>query len=346
MLCVIRVDSSIKIGSGHVMRCITLAKKLQKNAGYDVHFICRELEGNIIDVIAQNGFKVHRLPISNKKDDRLTGYAEWLTVSQDEDAEDTIAIIIDIFEKEINYKKVARLVIDSYAIDEQWENLLRPYTKEIFVIDDLANRKHNCDYLLDQNSYLNREHRYDGLVPKGCQLYLGHKYALLRDEFEEVKKSMRKRDGHIRNIFVFYGGSDLTNETMKALQAMEMLGDRMNNIFINVIVGGSNPHKDDIRSFCEKYHNMRYYCQVNNIAQFMADADLALGAGGSTTWERLYLELPTIVTCIADNQRQLSEDCAKQGFIHYLGEYSAVTSDLVATYILKFVNGDFRCPKI
>ena len=135
MLCVIRVDSSIKIGSGHVMRCITLAKKLEKNAGYDVHFICRELEGNIIDAIAQNGFKVHRLPISNKKDDRRTGYAEWLTVSQDEDAEDTIAIIIDIFEKEIT--------IDQ--IEFGLEFLNKYIDKVAMVIDDELNNNKESD---------------------------------------------------------------------------------------------------------------------------------------------------------------------------------------------------------
>lgn len=336
MLCVIRADSSIQIGSGHVMRCITFAKKMQKNNGYEVHFICRELEGNIIHIIEDNGFLVHKLPCSSKRNYSLTGYEEWLTVSQGKDAEETITTIRDLLRTVVNNdEKVTRLVVDSYAIDEYWENLLRPYTEEIFVIDDLANRHHNCDFLLDQNSYLNKEHRYDGLVPKGCQLFLGHDFALLRDEFEEAKKNMRQRDNHIRNILVFYGGSDLTNETMKALQAIEMLSNRMNNIFINVIVGGSNPHKDDIRSFCEKYHNMSFFCQVNNIAQFMADADLALGAGGTTTWERLYLDLPSIVTCIADNQRKICEDCSKQGLINYLGMYTDVSESNIYEAIVK-----------
>ena len=193
------------------------------------------------------------------------------------------------------------------------------------VIDDLANRQHDCDILLDQNFYLNKESRYQGLVPEHCQLLLGPKYALLREEFFQVRKSMRVRDGQLRNILVFYGGVDATDETSKAIQALQNLRDTgvLHDVQVTVVVGASNERKEDIAGRC-KQAGFRYLCQVSNMADLMAEADLMLGAGGSTTWERCFLGLPAIVTAIAENQVQICEDCAKEGLIFYLGYWDKV----------------------
>lgn len=142
------------------------------------------------------------------------------------------------------------LVIDSYAIDIKWESILRLHVKKIMVIDDLANRKHDCDILLDQNEYLNKDKRYEGLVPQNCKLLLGARYAILREEFYKAREKMRLRDGKIKNILVFFGGSDLSNETIKALEAIVLL--QRQDIRVNVIVGQSNPNKEAIENFCKK----------------------------------------------------------------------------------------------
>jgi UDP-2,4-diacetamido-2,4,6-trideoxy-beta-L-altropyranose hydrolase len=238
MLVIIRVDSSSQIGSGHLMRCLTLAGQLKKQ-GAEIAFICRDIEGNLTELVKKKGYELYLLPCATK-DDTLTGYATWLTVSQKRDAEETIAIIQ-------KFSVVNRLVIDSYAIDETWEKLLRPYVQEIFVIDDLANRRHDCDVLLDQNYYLDKEHRYDGLLPESCKLLLGPEHALLREEFYEAKKHLRKRDGRIHNILVFYGGSDLTDETTKAIQALIELN--LPGVTADVIVGTSINKKIRFVSF-------------------------------------------------------------------------------------------------
>lgn len=316
MNAVIRVDSSSQIGSGHLMRCLTLAGQLKKQ-GADVAFICRDLEGNLTELVKKQGYELYLLPRA-EKDDIFTGYAAWLTVSQQRDSEEILAIIQ-------KFSAVNRLVVDSYAIDETWEKLLRPYVQEIFVIDDLANRRHDCDVLLDQNYYLDKEHRYDGLVPESCKLLLGPEHALLREEFYEAKKHLRKRDGSIHNILVFYGGSDLTDETTKAIHALIEL--TLPGVTADVIVGASNGQKDRIRELCSQHEFLHYHEQVSNMAEFMNNADLMLGAGGTTTWERLFLQLPAIVTAIADNQIKICEDCAKVGLIYYLGQNDKVAAD-------------------
>lgn len=319
MKVLIRVDSSFKIGSGHLMRCLTLAERYRVE-GNNVVFVSRDLVGNMSSLVRKKGFKLFTLPMANGPHD-LIGYAKWLAVTQEQDAAETIEVIG-------NVGKVGRLVIDSYAIDCIWEKKLRPYVDEIMVIDDLANRQHDCDILLDQNLYLNKEIRYEGLVPRHCRLLLGPKHALLREEFYRIRKSMRIRDGQLRNILVFYGGVDATDETGKAIQALQNLRDAgvLHDVQVTLVVGASNERKEDIAYHC-KQAGFRYLCQVSNMAELMAEADLMLGAGGSTTWERCFLRLPAIVTAIADNQVQICEDCAKEGLIFYLGYWDKVRQE-------------------
>ena len=327
MLAVIRADASTSIGSGHVMRCLTLAHRLKKEKNAKVVFVMRVLPGNLIDVVEKQGFEVLKLLPANQKYS-LNGYGLWLTVPMEVDAQQTIEVLQHYLQEHC-FDVADRLIVDSYALDEQWEQVLRPYCREIMVIDDLANRKHDCDILLDQNFYLNKDVRYAGLVPEHCKMLLGPEHALLREEFYEAKKHHRKRDGTIKNILVFYGGSDLTNETEKAIKALVQLHDEGYNFTADVITGVSNSRREKIKHLCSKYHFFHYYCQVNNMAEFMNKADLMLGAGGSTTWERLYMELPALVTAVAENQIQGCEDCSQAGIIEYLGINDDVRVDTI-----------------
>lgn len=320
MQIIIRVDSSTDIGSGHLMRCLTLAERMRKEKNAEVHFISRDLEGNLHGKIKNAGFTLHILP-RHPINKHLDGYAAWLTVSQDLDASETKTVLQE-------FGRVDYLVVDNYALDIAWEREMRSFTDKIFVIDDLANRVHDCDILLDQNFYVDKEERYCGLVPQNCKLLLGPRHALLREEFYEARKRLRKRGGTLRHILVFYGGSDLTNETMKALNALRVFHETQPGITVDVIAGASNPHKQEIKAFCEALDVrtwLRYHVQVDNMADYMARADLMLGAGGATTWERCFLELPAIVTAIAENQRRIAEDCAAKGWIDYIGWYDDVT---------------------
>ena len=320
----IRVDSSEQIGSGHLMRCLTLAERL-RNDGAVVHFICRELSGNLNHLVREQGFSLHILP-RHTDHPALTGYAAWLTVPQEVDAEETRTILRQI-------QPVERLIVDSYALDAVWEQKLRPLVREIFVIDDLANRPHDCDVLLDQNYYREMRHRYDGLVPLACKLLLGPRHALLREEFYAAREKIGVRDGVLRRILVFYGGSDVTRETEKAIRALVEL--QLPSVAVDVVVGGSNPRRASIENLCAAYDFLHYHCQVSNMAELMAHADLCLGAGGTTTWERCFLGLPAIVTAVAENQIQICEDCAEAGYICYLGRWDEVRQEDIAAVVQK-----------
>ncbi|SDF79793.1 UDP-2,4-diacetamido-2,4,6-trideoxy-beta-L-altropyranose hydrolase [Sporolituus thermophilus] len=329
---VFRTDSSREIGTGHVMRCLTLADAL-KEKGCRALFICRDFAGNIGGLVRAKGHEVVYLPHRQDEpdpDDRVF-HAAWLGTSWQQDAEDTATVLRERFDRPVDW-----LVVDHYGIDAKWEKTLRPYTRKIMVIDDLADRPHDCDLLLDQNLYENMEKRYDGLVPPGAIKLLGPKYALLRPEFYRARQSIRQRDGTVRRILVFFGGSDPTNETLKALKAIKML-DRP-DIAVDVVIGSSNLHKEEIAAFCRDMPQVTLHCQVDNMAELMANADLAIGAGGTTTWERCYLGLPTITIIIADNQAEVLTVLAQNGVIWNLGFCHSVRIVDITQAVRKLTN--------
>jgi UDP-2,4-diacetamido-2,4,6-trideoxy-beta-L-altropyranose hydrolase len=296
----IRTDASITIGAGHVMRCLTLAEELRR-AGAEVCFICCEGRGDMLDIIHDHGF-----PSS-----ALESKGDWHC-----DAEQTLSALK-------NQHRIDWLVVDHYHLDRRWESLLRPTTRNILVIDDLADRTHDCDALLDQNYYRNAKERYVGLVSSGCRLFLGPEYALLRNEFHETALRPRSRDGHVRRILITFGATDPTNETGKVLSALNSLGTH--TLSADVVIGQANPRRTVIEQQCAAMPGIRCHVQTTRMAELMHEADLAIGASGATTWERCILGLPTLTVTTADNQVQTANDLAADGVIWLLGPAESLT---------------------
>ncbi|NGZ76110.1 UDP-2,4-diacetamido-2,4,6-trideoxy-beta-L-altropyranose hydrolase [Saccharibacillus alkalitolerans] len=312
----IRADSSVFLGAGHVMRCLTLADMLKKS-GAEVCFICREIFGNLIGYIESLGYEVFVLPGINEMD--VGSLGELVQALKDDEKKD-LAATRTFFE---HSAVLDWLVVDHYALGEDWESGARTFSKKIFVIDDLADRKHDCDILLNQNPNAWNKPIYDRLVPCHCNKLLGTSYVLLRQEFRNMRFSKRTREGALSRILVFYGGSDTSNETEKALNALQGLRD--DQLHIDVVVGQANPHKSMIEHMCNAMPGAAFHCQIDYMAELMNKADLAIGAGGSTTWERCYLGLPALVTILAENQRKGIEELeSEQAFIN-LGWYQDVS---------------------
>ncbi|WLD93087.1 UDP-2,4-diacetamido-2,4,6-trideoxy-beta-L-altropyranose hydrolase [Alkalihalobacillus sp. AL-G] len=329
----IRTDASVEIGTGHVMRCLTLAKQLVEH-GVEVTFLCRDLEGELSDFIHRNGFDVYLLPKPNIPFSR--GIIDWYEQNWMKDKEETVSII------KKNSLKADLLIVDHYGLDYRWETSLRTCFNSIMAIDDLADRNHNCDLLLDQNFYKNYTNRYDNLVPNHCKLLLGPKNVLLREEFLSDSIKIKKRTGSIKKILVFFGGSDPTNETLKTLKALV----RFSNLLVDVVVGASNKNKLHIKKFCEKYTNFTYSCQVPNMAERINEADLAIGAGGTTTWERCCLGLPTVSIIVAENQSETTRAVSGIGAIVNLGTSGNVSSDFIYNEVDYLLHSPERVNKL
>ncbi len=305
MKVVIRVDASLQIGTGHVMRCLTLAEALKKE-GADVEFICRSHEGHLIERIRQQVFETYILPdlcgtkikVSDEEETLYGRY--WLGSSQQQDAE----LCRPLLEK----TKPDWLIVDHYGIDKTWQTELAPYYGKLMVIDDLANRRHQCDLLLDQ-TYGRQVEDYTGLVPQQAQLLLGSEYALLRPEFAEWRgySLQRRRSPEFKKLLITMGGVDPDNITGEVLAA---LGDSAlpKEIDINVVMGASAPHLDYVKRQAELMpYKTDVKVNVSNMAEMMANTDLAIGAAGTTTWERCCLGVPSLMVVLAANQREIAD---------------------------------------
>ena len=331
----IRVDSSDLIGSGHAVRCLNLAIRL-RDRGLNVVFISRENINNFNFLFIENGFETIIIPNPNLRprnsSDVGSEYAQWLPVSQEQDAEDT-----KYYTETMSFHWI---IIDHYALDYIWQDLLRPRADKIMVIDDLANRKHNCDLLLDQNFFTNKNERYESLVPVGCQCLLGPSYLLVSKHYERYNLVDKIRKGPISKVLVFFGSVDIAGQTELAVDAIKSLSKR--HILFDVIVGKRNPRAADIKKSCAATENIRFHCQVENMADFIFGADFALGAGGATTWERVRLGLPAAVTVVADNQVEATNNAEKANAVINLGHFSGVSSQTYAEVLLAMIDSPER----
>lgn len=313
-----RVDASREIGTGHVMRCLTLADELRRH-GARCEFVCREHSGNMIQRLIKDGFNVHALPLTSHMDTDLA-HSDWLGSTQAKDAQ----LSLRLLEKD----QPEWLIVDHYGIDHRWESPLRSGTSRIMVIDDLADRSHDCDVLLDQN-YGSSAERYAGLLPSDCNQFHGPKHALLRPIYAEHRKSLVPRDGQVHRVMIYFGGGDdknnLTGMTLKAFE-----DPQLDDIQLDLVVGADYVHLASLEKSVARKSKARIYRQLPDLSELMSVADLAIGAGGATTWERCCMGLPSIVVSIAENQRPACESLARRGLIEYLGDSTAVTAQIMS----------------
>lgn len=307
MKIVFRVDASIQMGTGHVMRCLTLADAL-KNQGAECYFICREHPGNLMGLIVQRGHHVDSLPYmeasqQSKQHNPVIdlAHSSWLGATQKQDADLCIAIVESL---QSNW-----LIVDHYALDIRWEQELRPYCQQLMVIDDLADRQHDCDLLLDQ-TYGRATKVYKSLVPEHCRVFCGAQYALLRPEFSQWRDySLKRREsGQLEHLLINLGGVDKDNVTTQILKNLSKCF-LPSSYCITVVMGATAPWIKEVQ---QQAKEMPWITEVlvgvNNMAELMANSDLAIGAAGSTSWERCCLGLPTIMICMAENQYMIAKD--------------------------------------
>jgi UDP-2,4-diacetamido-2,4,6-trideoxy-beta-L-altropyranose hydrolase len=322
MIVVFRVDSSYKIGAGHLMRCLALAIEFEKKR-ITVNFICRKLNGNLIKEIKFYGFCVIELEthIDNKIINNL-GHSGFLEVTQQQDAKECIDIL--------GINKIDLLVVDHYGINKDWHIELQKHCKELMVIDDLANREYSCSALLDQ-SYNRTEDDYNGLVPKKCQLLLGPKYALLRSEFSKWRgySLSRRKNPKLRKLLITMGSVDINNITEEVLITLEG-STLISNIEITVLMMENAPHIEKIKEKAKSmFCNVVVQMNAKNIAEIMANSDIVIGASGSSSLERFCLGLPAIQFSIAKNQMFTAKSFADNNLIKLVTSVEQIHSLLI-----------------
>lgn len=295
------------MGTGHLMRCLTLADGVRER-GAECLFLCAEH-----DQTAGRLVSGHRLV--------------WLTAEPALDAagprgfEQRAAARRDAARtrEQLEVFRPDAVIVDHYRLDAEWEQAVKGDGR-LLAIDDLADRDHSCELLLDQNLYETPESRYRSRLPAHCRALLGPDYALLRPEFRRAREGMARRDGRVRRIQLFFGGTDPTHETAKALRAL----DGLDGVELEVIVGAANPRLEVLRSLCAERPNVELAVQVSDMARRMSEADLSVGAVGAAYLERCALGLPTVAVITADNQREVAGVLGRRGAIESLGWHETV----------------------
>lgn len=326
-----RTDASAIMGYGHVMRCLTLASALRKH-GLQSTFVCKQHAGNLSELIEERGFAVVRLPVTETASSALEKtHADWLGSSLIEDARLTRAAI------EQAGARPQWLIADHYALDHQWETLLRPAVDHLMAIDDLADRLHACEILLDQNFFLNLQQRYIDKAPSDCAMLLGPKYALLQPVYAELHARAEPKST-VRRIFVFFGGADTMNLTGRAISAFQKLARP--DIRLDVVMTNGSARYEDVQKQVAGYSNICLHGSLPSLGPLMATADLAIGAGGATVWERLCLGLPSVVIGLAENQKPVCQDLASAGLIRYLGFQDQVDEGLIFSALSDIIESE------
>lgn len=313
----VRTDASSRIGTGHLVRCLTLAQALS-GAGAQVRFVTRPHDLPVSDRIRAAGFEVAELPpASDPSGSEASDYSAWLGVSEQLDAEQSLAAI--------EGDDVDLLVVDHYGLTATWESRLAQVCGSILVVDDLANRAHAADVLVDQNLRADGADAYDPLVPDGCRVLSGPSYALIRDEYVRARRPWRGSERASR-VFVSLGGVDDLALIDVILRGLAGLADQLETAdlvvadpaAVRAAMGGTGAVLP-----------LRLHGPQPHLAGLMAKADLAIGAGGGTTWERLCVGLPSIVASRADNQRRGTGELARFGAVVDLGDAAELTSAAV-----------------
>ncbi|HCM9256296.1 UDP-2,4-diacetamido-2,4,6-trideoxy-beta-L-altropyranose hydrolase [Enterobacter cloacae subsp. cloacae] len=308
-----RVDASLSIGSGHVVRCLTLADALRKKRAHCV-FITKAHHGNLIELIKSRSFDVFVIPGEpDSSEEYIQNEKFWLGGTQRDDALKSIELC-----KTNNFAPDV-LITDHYSLDDSWEKIFQCHFPEakIIVIDDLCNRKHEC-YLLIDSTLERQSAEYKPFVSSECILLTGTDYALLREDFAQLRSlavEKRKNTSSPRKVLITMGGVDINNITGALLKKISNSIDTQIEL-ITVVLGANCPHKDEIKRIAKECkYDVEVLININNMPQVMLENDIAIGALGSTTWERAVLGLPTINLAIAENQLVIVEKLMDKGFI-------------------------------
>ncbi len=329
------------------MRCRTLALKLLRR-GASVTFLCRRQPGDLVSLL-EHEFPVLALPelplAASKASDGqpLQGrefYAAWLGCSQEQDAADCLQVLA-----QAGIRRASWVVIDHYGLDASWETqvlagLSAESEPRLLVIDDLADRPHRADLLLDQNFFgAETKTRHAGMVPAFCRELLGPHYALLGPEYAQLYPLVPPRT-ELRRLLVFFGGVDPDNLTGSALEAL--LAPELAHLAVDVVLGLQSRYRQAVAELVACRPHTTLHDPLPSLAGLIARADLAIGAGGATTWERSCLGLPSLVVAVADNQLSSAEALDQAGQIHLLGSAATATAEKIREALLEALESSWH----
>ena len=317
----IRADANETIGIGHVMRCLALAEWAYDRdltavlvTKFQHTFLQRKLE-NL-------GGKVIILTQSQEACSSIYSHSLWLRGDELEDADQTI-----LATKKFNFNHLRFVVVDHYALGAPWERKLRNIAP-VLAIDDLHDREHCCDYLLDQT--LGRSIKeYHPLCSSNTKFLLGPNYALLRKEFAATRRKPNRRSEANPKILISLGGTDQGNISHSICQHI-LQSESLKNVSITIVTSSLNPNLKSLKFLTQEYLDLTLVVDSKSMSELMASHDICIGAAGSTAWERCALALPTLMIVLADNQNEIAINLANSGAAINLGSSNSLNLQMIS----------------
>lgn len=319
---IIRADANVNIGIGHVMRCLALAEWLTEQGIIPV-LLSKTSNDFIVSKLASLGGKLYLLNESLNEPDKKYQHSSWLKGTEEDDAKVSTNAIEELIQFE--YKKNPLFImVDHYSIGAPWEEQLKEIAP-ILVVDDLSDRKHNCNWLVDQ-TYGKTSGDYNHLVPSTAKLFIGPKYGLLRKEFSQIT-SQPPRVFKQKNIKVLIslGGIDKNNDACKVLSYLSQY-KLITEIAITIVTSSANPNLKKLTSYISTLTYVNLLVDVNDMATLFKTYDICIGAAGSTSWERCAMSMPTLCVVIAENQETIADNLEAANAIINLGLIENLTS--------------------
>jgi len=292
---------------------MNLAEELRMR-GSDVTFVCRDIDSAGTSSLEEKLFRTVLLPRSSD------------VILQSVDASKFIESLAG--------ERPDWVVLDNYSLGSEWETTVRPFVEKIAVIEDLAGRRHDCDLLIDQNYSDRTVETFKPKVRDTCKFLIGPKYAMLDSAFAKIREVSVMPRTELKRVFVFCGGSDPKNLTKTVLDALS--GDEFSDLAVDVVIGAQNQNYKP-GSTNQFGPNIQFHESGDDFAKVMSNSDLAIGAGGTTTWERMCLGVPSIIVSIAENQVPTCEKLGREGLVRYLGPQSEVSIKSVASAVREFL---------
>ena len=321
MRIVFRLDASVRIGNGHLARCLTLADEF-KALGGEILFICRPESDKDYEILFATDYEVKLLQKKTNTEINKESYASWLSVDWEQDVNEVIQIIDGI--------DADLLIVDHYGIDARWHNKVRDYCKKIFIIDDLADRYLDCDFLLN-SSFVNEDKDYKKFISrKDYVSFLGSNYALIKPKFNNLRlqaKKKREYTSSIQEILIFMGSMDPDNYSSLAIHAINQV-DWKQSVRVNCILDSNSPSLEKVSNDIESLElDVSIHSNIGDMEKLIYNADLAIGSGGNSMWERCVLGLPSLLTSIAPNQQRNIKGITESGAACFWGS----TKDLLTS---------------
>jgi UDP-2,4-diacetamido-2,4,6-trideoxy-beta-L-altropyranose hydrolase len=304
-LVVFRVDAGVSMGLGHLSRCLTLAAVLRAS-GARILFLISPETALWSDKIRSLDFGVRVLDVESSisTDASPHAHSRWLPWGWAKDANECLRLLPH---------EPTWLVVDHYGIDENWERAMSRRVRKLMVIDDLADRGHACDALLDQN--IRPKTSYESLVPLDCRVLIGPEYALLRPDF--LAERRLARSGPATHLNVFMGGTDAKGATVQVLDEFASGGLSWDQL--DIILGSRCPHLETVHKRAALLPNARLHVDCEEVASMFASADIGIGAGGVAALERCCVGLPSVTISVAENQNPGLAGLVAEGATIFLG---------------------------